>query len=293
LLDESTSEQEKAVLIELLYTRFFELQRLQGHKGFGLVTPQGRVILSTAHSRNEDVPVYFQQYADLVQDSIALQQGLYIPPTIETHREGHSVTSHFIAPVVYQGKVVALLASHHSPREGLTSITLLGQIGRTGETYLVNEQGLLASESRFTIDLVNADLLTPNETSILNVAIRNPGADLTANGIARQPRDEQPLTLMAQNVLKQEEGSQITGYRDYRGVPVIGVWTHVDFLNLGITSEIDVTEALQPYFRAYDDNLLVGRQSELCIGSRWSAVLLISSHHPRATECRQKTRNTS
>ena len=55
---------------------------------------------------------------------------------------------------------------------------------------------------------------------------------------------------MAQSAALGLSGEQMEGYRDYRGVPVMGAWTFIEDLNLGITTEIDVMEAMQPYFSA-------------------------------------------
>ncbi len=40
----------------------------------------------------------------------------------------------------------------------------------------------------------------------------------------------------------------MTGYRDYRGVPVFGAWQWDFELGMGMTSKIDVVEALSTYF---------------------------------------------
>ena len=56
------------------------------------------------------------------------------------------------------------------------------------------------------------------------------------------PRDRQPLTLMAQNATAGGTGMNLDGYRDYRGVPVIGAWLWDEELGLGITTEIDIAE---------------------------------------------------
>jgi len=40
-------------------------------------------------------------------------------------------------------------------------------------------------------------------------------------------------------------GSNVKGYRDYRGVTVVGAWAWDKELGFGITTEIDVSEAYQ------------------------------------------------
>jgi len=43
--------------------------------------------------------------------------------------------------------------------------------------------------------------------------------------------------------------SDIMGYRDYRGVPVFGAWSWGNRLQIGLTAEIDVDEALSHYYQ--------------------------------------------
>ena len=38
------------------------------------------------------------------------------------------------------------------------------------------------------------------------------------------------------------------GYRDYRGVKVVGTWKWVDDFDFGITTEIDVADGYRDFF---------------------------------------------
>jgi signal transduction histidine kinase len=51
---------------------------------------------------------------------------------------------------------------------------------------------------------------------------------------------------MAKSAVGGTGGIDLDGYRDYRGVPVVGVWTGADDLGLGIATEIDISEAYRP-----------------------------------------------
>ncbi|MDM7861159.1 response regulator [Alteromonas sp. ASW11-36] len=250
LIDENASEAERSVLDELLHTRFFELQRLQGHEGFDLLSLDGQRLITTSSFPIGQAPNFFKLYPELIRSIITTNEPLFIPPTEERGYDRDVIVAHFVAPIVYRGETIALLAAQHSPDKGMSTIAQLGRIGDSGETYLFNRAGILVTESRFTDDLVNTGLIAPDSPAIFNVSIRNPGTDLTQGKQARAERDEQPLTLMAQSATLGLSGESMEGYRDYRGVPVMGAWTFIDDLNLGITSEIDVMEAMQPYFSA-------------------------------------------
>jgi PAS domain S-box-containing protein len=67
------------------------------------------------------------------------------------------------------------------------------------------------------------------------------------------PRDKQPLTRMAQSATAGKSGSDLDGYRDYRGVPVVGAWLWDGEYGFGITTEIDVEEA----FATFNDMRIV------------------------------------
>ena len=60
---------------------------------------------------------------------------------------------------------------------------------------------------------------------------------------------ERPLTLMAGDAVRRKAGFNLNGYRDYRGVNVFGAWLWDESLGFGITTEIDVDEALRPFFQ--------------------------------------------
>ena len=65
---------------------------------------------------------------------------------------------------------------------------------------------------------------------------------------ARPPRrrGEQPLTRMAAEAVRGEPGFDVAGYRDYRGVPVVGAWTWLPEYGFGVATEVDRDEAYRP-----------------------------------------------
>jgi serine/threonine protein kinase len=57
---------------------------------------------------------------------------------------------------------------------------------------------------------------------------------------------ELPLTYMAAEAIAGRSGVNVDGYRDYRGVQVVGAWTWLPEANIGIATEIDYAEAFRP-----------------------------------------------
>ena len=136
------------------------------------------------------------------------------------------------------------------PEIGFTEILQVAQSGGSGETYAFDKNGLLLSESRFDDDLRRIGLLPDQATakSILTIELRDPGVDMTTGARPAKKRAEQPLTLMAQQAIAGKAGVNVEGYRDYRGVPVIGAWTWLPQYEFGVATEIDVAEAYAPIY---------------------------------------------
>jgi PAS domain S-box-containing protein len=129
------------------------------------------------------------------------------------------------------------------PQQQFTEILQRGRIGASGEAYAFNAAGQMLSESRFEDELRRIGLIQPGEVSILDLAVRNPGGDMTAGFRPEVERDAQPLTLMAASATSGEKGSNLDGYEDYRGVPVVGAWIWNEDYRFGMTTEMDVAEA--------------------------------------------------
>ena len=53
---------------------------------------------------------------------------------------------------------------------------------------------------------------------------------------------------MVNSAIEGNNGVNVDGYNDYRGVPVMGAWTWLDKLELGLATEIDVSEALKLFY---------------------------------------------
>ncbi|HAJ76296.1 MAG TPA: hypothetical protein DCM64_07555 [Gammaproteobacteria bacterium] len=145
--------------------------------------------------------------------------------------------------------IIAALAVRLDPGEDFTRITQLGRIGESGETYAFDRTGLLITESRFDDQLESIGRITPGGRGILAIRIADPGGNLIENYQSPLAQDELPLTVMAASATSGNAGSNVEGYRDYRGVEVFGVWLWSDELGIGLTTEIDSDEVLAPYYR--------------------------------------------
>lgn len=158
-------------------------------------------------------------------------------------------TMYVVAPVRDENfQVIAALALQIRPEEEFTEILQLGRIGESGETYAVDRDARMVSNSRFDADLMLLGLIPQEDDakSLLTIQVRNPGGNMLEGFRPKVLRNEMPPTRMAASVIAGNDGLDVDGYNDYRGVPVVGVWTWLDDYNLGVTTEIDHAEAFRP-----------------------------------------------
>jgi serine/threonine protein kinase len=145
-------------------------------------------------------------------------------------------------------QVIAVLGLRTRPERDFTRILQLGQIGRTGETYAIDKNGLMVSSSRFDDELILLGLLPDVEDSrsILTLSVRDPGGNVQEGYRPQVRRSELPLTKAATAAIAGTSGVDVDGYRDYRGVPVVGAWQWIPKYDMGILTEMDYAEAYRP-----------------------------------------------
>jgi hypothetical protein len=144
------------------------------------------------------------------------------------------------------GETVGILAFRLPPETGFSNLMSLSQFGDSGETYAFNKNAVMISESRFTEQLKEIGLI-PNSAisqSILKISLRDPGKKLPIGKlIDPKLKNKWPLTFMAKQATQGLSGINTSGYRDYRGIEVVGSWKWLPNYNFGITHEIDKKEA--------------------------------------------------
>ena len=120
----------------------------------------------------------------------------------------------------------------------LNELMLSLKLGHTGETYLVNKDGYMITESRFTAHLKEMGLVKRRCALELKLINRETG-ELT-NGVRE---------CVAGN-----NGFNAKGYKDYSGITVLGVWRWLPEFNWGVIAEIDRDEG---YGAAYNLKYIV------------------------------------
>jgi len=146
------------------------------------------------------------------------------------------------------GQIIAILGLRIEPDKDFTRILATARAGQTGETYAFGHDGKQLSESRFDNDLKRLGLIsdTDDARSTLTLELRDPLVDLSKGRQSPKRRTELPFIHAVSGALAGHTGADADGYRDYRGVLVVGAWTWLDDFNLGLVTEMDRAEAFRP-----------------------------------------------
>jgi len=140
------------------------------------------------------------------------------------------------APVRGRDGAVAGVVTHRIDVSLINAMMQDIHIGKTGETYLINECGYMLTESKFTDDLKKQQRVRKRSALELKVADAGTGA----------------VTKGARECLKGASGFDANGYLDYRGTNVIGFWRWMPDYGWGIIAEIDVNEGYGVLYQLRD-----------------------------------------
>jgi eukaryotic-like serine/threonine-protein kinase len=241
---------------ESLRLRLQRRLQLSGYVGFFVVSPNGTVLAA-----DQDPPVgkVLTGYRKDIFDRAVTGQTLVSKPFRSTlllkDEEGelraNLPTMFVVGPLRDEGrKPIAALGLRIQPEDHFTRLLQVVRFGQSGETYAFDRNGLLLSESRFDDDLKQLGLLAdqPDAQSILTVEIRDPQVNMVQGERPKARRPEQPLTRLVADAVQGKDGHDADGYRDYRGVPVVGAWRWLTSLDFGVGTEVDTAEAFQPVY---------------------------------------------
>jgi hypothetical protein len=241
---------------ETLRARLQPRLRECGYIGFFLVSPQGVVLAA-----DQDMPVgkpldsYRKEFFALIADGHSSVSLPYRSPLLLADEQGELrarlPTMFAAAPITNEtDSTIAALGLRIRPEDEFTRILQVAQSGKTGETYAFDRNGLFLSQSRFDEDLKEIGLLADLEDSksILILQARDPQGNMAEGERPKVRRAQQPLTRMAADAVVGVNGHDVDGYRDYRGVPVVGAWVWLPEYNFGVATETAVAESFRPVY---------------------------------------------
>jgi tRNA A-37 threonylcarbamoyl transferase component Bud32 len=242
-LENSTSAQ----TLQLYLKAFLESQQ---YLDYMVVSPNRRILASPhRYMLGRNTPRSYDMFlVRALRGEVALSRPIAREATLSQRAEGPTM---FVAAPIKStnGAVVAVLALRMKPEEEFSRIFSVARMGRTGEAYAFDHRGIMLTASRFDNELKVLGLIpdAPEATAILNMRLIDPGVDLT-RGERPAGKREVRLTRMAASALTGDDGYDVHGYRNYRGVKVVGAWSWLPEFGMGVATEVAADEAFQTFF---------------------------------------------
>jgi tRNA A-37 threonylcarbamoyl transferase component Bud32 len=217
-----------------------------------VVLGRDKRILASPHPHlvNQAAP---RAYDSFVERALAGQRAVSRPfareLTVSQRAEGPTM---FVAAPVRStnGNIIAVLALRMRPQEEFSRIFSVARMGDTGEAYAFDIRGMMLTASRFEGDLKRWGLVpdTPEATAILNVRLLDPEVNLERDEHPKKQRRDLHLTRMAAAAVQGDDGVDVQGYRNYRGVEVVGAWAWLPEFGMGVATEVATEEAFETLY---------------------------------------------
>lgn len=239
-----------------------------GYLGFFIIAPDGRSVASmrdanvgTPNLIAENAPSYFER-------ALAGEALVTEPIRTDVPVVGADGVVSTAAPTMFamapirdlEGQILGVFTLRINPLAEFSSIFARQRSGSTGETYAVNRDGIMISESRFRDTLRLIGLIKQGQTSMLGIPVNDPGVN-AFDGSRDVDMAASPPTALTAKLLTLEDGQNLSGYRNYLGREVLGAWAWDEYLGFGVASEIGIKEA----YAGLDTSLMTIRLFAACI----------------------------
>ena len=218
-----------------IYDEFITNSLISKGNNYYIYNKQYELITSNDNTLQTDVK---NDYLPYVRQITNPNNFKFIPP----HKKNNKAIISFVIPITEDNEIVSIVIVEEDS-DVFNGICQSGRVGKSGETYAFNNKGIMISNSRFDNDLRKLGLLKENENSTFNVVLRLPENSTESNSSSGQTK----LTLMAKSAISKINGSNLNGYKDYRGITVVGAWEWFNNYNFGLAVEIDFDDALSSY----------------------------------------------
>ena len=254
LLDKAKDNSEYSRLHERYHPIFRNIIEKFGYYDLFLIDPDGRIVYTvykeTDFATSLVVGAYNESNLARIFSSVRRSKEKNYARIIdlESYAPSYGAPAAFIAAPIYsQDKFMGVLAIQ-VPVDEINNVMTGNRkwegdgLGRSGETYLVGQDYLMRSVSRFLIETPEAyiqTLVTLGVTQETIARIRQYKTSILAQ-VVRTPAVEE--SLMGKQGLKL--------IRDYRDIPVLSSYAplQIEGLKWAILSEIDLAEAYAPIY---------------------------------------------
>lgn len=213
---------------------FLPVLTAQGLQGFFIIAPDGTSLASARDHNTGTKNLLAERQPGLFQHALDGHAAVSTPLESDTplmdetgHYRNNLPTMFSLAPIQANGKSIALLALRLNPLAARQSILNQLHMHYPGECFLISDSGYFLSARQN--DAHNKPMgPLQRGLNLLRISSRTPAGLSNA---------------MTSAVTKHNNGMNIDGYEDYRGIPVVGIWQWDKKLQAAIVIEIQYQHA--------------------------------------------------
>jgi tRNA A-37 threonylcarbamoyl transferase component Bud32 len=234
-----------------LHSHLQPLLEAQNYLAYVVVSPDKQILASTApQGAGVRAPRSYDLFLNKALDG-QLAASRPFARQAALGQRGEGPTMFVAAPVKStNGAVIAVLSLRMKPEKEFSSIFSVAPSGETGESYAFDRTALMLTATRFDPALKTLGLIPPGRgnTAILNLKLLDPEKELRPGDTPAKPRDQLTLTRMASSATMGNNDFDVRGYRNYRGMKVVGAWAWLRDYGMGVATEESVDEAFETLY---------------------------------------------
>jgi len=234
-----------------LHSHLQPLLEAQNYLAYVVVSPDKQILASTApQGAGVRAPRSYDLFLNKALDG-QLAASRPFARQAALGQRGEGPTMFVAAPVKStNGAVIAVLSLRMKPEKEFSSIFSVAPSGETGESYAFDRTALMLTATRFDPALKTLGLIPPGRgnTAILNLKLLDPEKELRPGDTPAKPRDQLNLTRMASSATMGNNDFDVRGYRNYRGMKVVGAWAWLRDYGMGVATEESVDEAFETLY---------------------------------------------
>ncbi|MCF6147186.1 MAG: PAS domain S-box protein [Candidatus Kuenenia sp.] len=200
-----------------------------GYKTIYVVSLDGNIVVSTGKTAERSNILEYDYCRKALEGNIFTSDIKYL--VLEEHAE-RAVESYVIflsVPLVNSDYSLLGAVIFGIDTTPLNEILKSLKLGTTGETFLVNREGYMVTESRFLDELKNAGLI--RKSTIFELEVLNPRTGTHTEGVKK--------------CLSGIDGYDTNGYINYNGSKVLGAWCWIPDINCGLLTQINIQEGYE------------------------------------------------
>ncbi|MDN3513317.1 MAG: PAS domain S-box protein [Candidatus Brocadia sp.] len=208
---------------------YLEIVRTEyGYKAVYITLRDGTVLVATERERVGSNFMSYDYCREALNGSVFISKIQHLVQPEDRDKKGDidSPMLFLSAPLMSADNLIAGAVILKVDTLPLSEIMKSAKLGKTGETFLINREGFMLTESRFADEIGKAGLI--HQRTALELRVVNP--------------DTQKLTYGAQKCLSGIDGYDAEGYINYDGRKVLGAWCWIPEYDCGLLVQINIQE---------------------------------------------------